>query len=426
MCFNVLGNVMAWVKQSHDLFILALLCLTVSKVMAEDQSWGSIRLYTAAMPPYQQMQGDRLVGSGVDTIRCIFNRIELKPKIELVPNSRLIYSLNEGIADGIFSLGERAGSQAMLSDPVVVEQLYWFYNQAELAHSLLDKSISVAVVRGSEAQYWLQQQGYVNITQVNEISQAIKMLSKQRVGLILADLSLTKAASEIMGLKGPAKFQSFNKISSLSVHFSTQFLDRQPLVLSRFNQNISFCNPSGFELSQQERQKVKDKVRKLKHWLETKQLAKKVQELVKNRSKLTNSEIQKLDKQWHKERNDETDFEQTLIAKVFDTKVSRLAAEVKFNFIELVSEVIITDAQGLNIGISDIPSDYWQGDEAKYLQTVARKSKKLFIDQVSYDSSSASFLSQVSYALFSDGKIIGMVMIGLNIEKALLHEPAEN
>jgi ABC-type amino acid transport substrate-binding protein len=413
---------MVWVKPMRFLFVLVFLCLTNSKLMAQDKTEAAIRLFTAAMPPYQQLQGGEVIGSGVDTIRCIFERIGIKPSIELIPNSRLIYSLNEGRAEGVFSLGKRANSQAILSDPIVIEQLYWFYNDKEVETSLNDSSHSVAVVRGSEAQYWLQQHGYTNTVEVTDVVQAIKMLAKDRVELILADLPLAYSASVKLGLEAPGKYQSFKQFSSLYLHFSNQFLNKQPHALSQFNRTIPFCNPMGFELSKPKRQKLRHIVGKLKRWLEDNHLITKVRHLMAGQPLKKMDEIKDLDKQWQEERNNEADFDQTLIAKVFESEVSRLASELKFNHIEIISEVIITDAQGLNIGISDIPSDYWQGDEDKFLHTVGRNSNDFFIDQVAYDPSSASFLSQVSYAIYSGDEIIGMVTLGLNIENTHFYE----
>ena len=41
------------------------------------------------------------------------------------------------------------------------------------------------------------------------------------------------------------------------------------------------------------------------------------------------------------------------------------------------------DAMGLNVAASDVTSDYWQGDEAKFKKTYAVGSGAIFIDELS-------------------------------------------
>ncbi|WVM89396.1 hypothetical protein UMZ34_01655 [Halopseudomonas pachastrellae] len=34
----------------------------------------------------------------------------------------------------------------------------------------------------------------------------------------------------------------------------------------------------------------------------------------------------------------------------------------------LISEILLTDQQGLNVAVSGLTTDYWQGDEAKFAE----------------------------------------------------------
>ncbi|MBP2446205.1 hypothetical protein JOH51_003644 [Rhizobium leguminosarum] len=46
-----------------------------------------------------------------------------------------------------------------------------------------------------------------------------------------------------------------------------------------------------------------------------------------------------------------------------------------------IVEFFVTDSHGLNVGQSTITTDYWQGDEEKYLRTFANGSREIFIDR---------------------------------------------
>ena len=77
------------------------------------------------------------------------------------------------------------------------------------------------------------------------------------------------------------------------------------------------------------------------------------------------------------------------------------------------------DAKGLNVGTSDVTSDYMQGDEGKWQKTYLVGPDATFIDEVEFDESSKTFQSQVSTTVVdpATGKAIGAVTIGMNVEK---------
>lgn len=76
------------------------------------------------------------------------------------------------------------------------------------------------------------------------------------------------------------------------------------------------------------------------------------------------------------------------------------------------------DAKGLNVGQSDVTSDYMQGDEAKHQKTYVAGPKSTFIDEVEFDDSSQTFQTQISRTIIdpADGKAIGAITVGVNVE----------
>lgn len=83
-----------------------------------------------------------------------------------------------------------------------------------------------------------------------------------------------------------------------------------------------------------------------------------------------------------------------------------------------MTEVCIMDNKGLNVAVSDVTSDYMQGDEAKWQTTYGAGAGEIFIDEVEFDDSSETFQCQVSATVVDpdSGKAIGAVTFGINVE----------
>jgi hypothetical protein len=85
---------------------------------------------------------------------------------------------------------------------------------------------------------------------------------------------------------------------------------------------------------------------------------------------------------------------------------------------ELFTEIFVMDNRGLNVGQSDVTSDYWQGDEAKWQETFGAGADAYFIDEIEFDDSSEMFQAQVSAAITdpATGEPIGAITFGVNVE----------
>lgn len=86
----------------------------------------------------------------------------------------------------------------------------------------------------------------------------------------------------------------------------------------------------------------------------------------------------------------------------------------------LVTEIIAMDARGLNAAASAATSDYWQGDEAKFLETFPRGPDATHVGQVEYDDSSMRYQLQVSRTITdAAGRPVGAMTIGLDLDALL-------
>jgi len=81
-----------------------------------------------------------------------------------------------------------------------------------------------------------------------------------------------------------------------------------------------------------------------------------------------------------------------------------------------ITEVFVMDQVGLNVAASGVTSDYWQGDEAKFLETYPKGAGAVFVDEVELDESTQTYQGQVSFSIMdpASGAVIGAITVGLN------------
>jgi hypothetical protein len=132
-------------------------------------------------------------------------------------------------------------------------------------------------------------------------------------------------------------------------------------------------------------------------------------------SGLTQSEIDKMDKQW---RSETSAGGGALIRKVLGNELSKYLGGVKSDGRGVFTEIFVMDNKGLNVGQSDVTSDYWQGDEAKWKKTFLAGPDGLFIGEVEQDESTQAFQSQLSMSIVdpATGEVIGAITVGVNVD----------
>jgi hypothetical protein len=129
---------------------------------------------------------------------------------------------------------------------------------------------------------------------------------------------------------------------------------------------------------------------------------------------LTDADIQRLDQQWRAEAKGSGG---PLSSGVLANDLSKRLKQVKAQHKGLFSEIFVMDNRGLNVGQSDMTSDYWQGDEAKWQKTFSVGPKVVFVDEVKMDESSQVLQSQVSVSIVdpATNAVIGAVTVGVNV-----------
>lgn len=130
---------------------------------------------------------------------------------------------------------------------------------------------------------------------------------------------------------------------------------------------------------------------------------------------LSDADIDALDKKWRAEAKTGSG---ELIDGVLAKDISKFLTGKKEGSSGVFSEIFVMDNKGLNVGQSDVTSDYMQGDEGKWQKTYQAGPDAVFVDEVEFDDSSQTFQSQVSKTIVdpADGKAIGAITLGINVE----------
>lgn len=153
----------------------------------------------------------------------------------------------------------------------------------------------------------------------------------------------------------------------------------------------------------------------VKGWLSDPALIEAVKAQNARHAGLTRTDVEALDQRWRAEVGA---AQKPLIDDVLGNALSEALRRHQADSGGLVTEVFVMDDKGLNVGQSDVTSDYWQGDETKWQRSYAAGPQAVFIDEVEYDESSQRFQVQVSVPVLDPdtGAPIGAMTIGLDAE----------
>lgn len=153
----------------------------------------------------------------------------------------------------------------------------------------------------------------------------------------------------------------------------------------------------------------------VKTWISNPMVINAVKAQNRENANLSQAKINALDEQW---RNETKTSHRPLIDEVLAREVSNFLKQAKSDSGGLVTEVFVMDNRGLNVGQSDVTSDFWQGDEAKWKNTYLVGPDAMFIDEIEHDESTQTFQSQLSMSIKdpATGEVIGAITVGIDVE----------
>lgn len=129
---------------------------------------------------------------------------------------------------------------------------------------------------------------------------------------------------------------------------------------------------------------------------------------------LSEEELIELDGVWRAEVGH---VDTPVIDAMLDSPLSRALRKSVEDSGGMLTEIILMDNRGMNVAVSHVTSDAWQGDEAKFQETFPKGGDAVHLSDIELDESSQTYQVQVSFVVTTaDGVPIGAATIGLNAE----------
>ncbi|MDM7925371.1 MAG: PDC sensor domain-containing protein [bacterium] len=82
-----------------------------------------------------------------------------------------------------------------------------------------------------------------------------------------------------------------------------------------------------------------------------------------------------------------------------------------------VVELFVMDNQGALVAMTNKTSDYWQGDEDKFVKSYNGGAGALHLSDVQFDDSTQMYVVQASFPVKDGARVIGAVTVGISVEQ---------
>lgn len=177
---------------------------------------------------------------------------------------------------------------------------------------------------------------------------------------------------------------------------------------------VSLSASSGFAMETEQAMKV-FALKTAAEWLADPLIVQTVKTQNEATKSYSEDQIIAMDARW---RSEVGTAETPTISVVLDSPASTYLGTKVAETQGQVVEAFVMDARGLNVAVSAVTSDYWQGDEDKYLKTFALGSGSVHVGEIEFDESTQMYLSQVSFVILDPitHYPIGAMTLGLNAE----------
>lgn len=374
-----------------------------------------------SMPIKALTQNNTTSDDATKQVDCILNKMQTDYRIRLLPWRRAKQEVHSQILDGFFPAVavDEASNFATLSTPLVLENWYWFWRADTPEPATWKEKSRIGVILGGQQESILVNEGYTTFTTANNAQQLVKLLFAERIDALLMDKEEFENLAVQMSVKESEYNSRFFRYQSMGVYFGELFLESHPNFLTTFNSFASSCITSDFELSANEKKRIQNTVAPLLKKLSTNKSI--ISAIVKQNQVNSNkpdSELKNLNRQWVEEfAKGNIDFSKAIV----NEEASKILKQYQTENAELLSEIIVMDARGYNVAVTDMTSDYWQGDENKFKQTFNKPAQTIFIEKIEYDASSKYFQVNVSSKIINPetNEAIGVITMGVDVDKAL-------
>lgn len=153
----------------------------------------------------------------------------------------------------------------------------------------------------------------------------------------------------------------------------------------------------------------------LSSWVSYGDLIATIREQNESHKHLSDENILALDNEWRRQVGTS---DTPMVSQILGRELSDFLREQKYASDGLVTEVFVMDNRGLNVGQSDVTTDFWQGDEPKWKQSFGAGAGAMHIGQVELDENTKRYQSQISMAISDPetGEPIGAITFGIDLE----------
>jgi hypothetical protein len=174
-----------------------------------------------------------------------------------------------------------------------------------------------------------------------------------------------------------------------------------------------FCDPYDYSVDSQDYEPIKNLVEnEFQKWINDPIIINAIKDANRLNKTRTEDEILVQDNKW---RAGDAEFQ----GLYTNTPSSMFLKQKQKESDNLYSELFIMDFQGCNVGLSDLTSDFWQGDEAKFKKSFNNGAGSVFIDEIELDESTGTYQVQVSLPIVdkTNNEVVGAITIGIDMSK---------
>lgn len=166
---------------------------------------------------------------------------------------------------------------------------------------------------------------------------------------------------------------------------------------------------TSFSFAEEAPESVKKLVPDLKSWGENSVIVNAVKE--QNSKGMTLDQIKARDAEWQKSSGLDDEMK-AMMESPAAKEIASMESSKPYFF-----EVFVMDNLGANVAMTNKTSDYWQGDEAKFIESYKGGAGAVHIGDVKFDESAQAYLVQISIPVLDGGSAIGAMTIGINIDE---------
>lgn len=356
--------------------------------------------------------------SGLPRVECVFDALDQPLHIKDMPWRRAQQDVKRAALDGFFMAIPDAEAEryASLSAPLMLENWYWF----SLPHTTAAPKLHerrTGVILGSHQERWLWERNITPSVVARELEQLIKLLFSGRIEGVIADKEVFEHAARQMGVAREDYQFEFLTYMPLAVYFGNHYLRQHPDFLPAFNRHIPQCMKEPFLLSSNERNIIKERIGFLRDWLQDAALQQTVAHYNYLHAAWPQEAILQRDLQW---RQAVGAGDETVLSAMVDETLSAQLRQWREQH-DIVNEIIVTDVRGLNLATTPWSTDYWQGDEEKFVAAIAADYGQWEFGEVAYDTSTSRFQVSVSAPIYMPGHVYpqGTMILGIDIHRIL-------